>query len=170
MPKQSIALQFNPSFILWVFLLPVLAFIVVSALNNNLGLAPDVTFNTITGKKIALHDLRGKPVLVTFWATDCPGCLQEIPDLVALHQQGLDIIAVAMSYDPPNHVIDLSKAHQLSYHIALDLTADIARAFGNVNVIPSTFLIAPNGAIVLQKMGAINADEIKTFLKTLKQG
>ena len=117
--------------------------------------APDVTFTTITGKKIALKDLRGKPVIVTFWATDCPACIKEIPDLIDLytqyHHRGLEMIAVAMYYDPPNHVVNMTKARQLPYNVALDLKAEHAHAFGDVQLTPSTFLIGPDGSVALKR-------------------
>jgi peroxiredoxin len=129
----------------------ILAFISINAINRISTKAPDATFTTITGKKIALKDLRGKPVIVTFWATDCPGCIKEIPDLIDFytqyHKQGLEIIAVAMYYDPPNHVITLTEDLQLPYHVALDLNAEHAHTFGDVQLIPSTFLISPDGLI-----------------------
>jgi len=56
--------------------------------------------------------------------------------------QGLEIIAVAMYYDPPNHVITLAEDLQLPYHVALDLKAEHAHTFGDVQLIPSTFLIS----------------------------
>ena len=68
-------------FILLASLLLLVAFISINAVNPVTSKAPDVTFTTITGKKIALKELRGKPVIVTFWATDCPACLKEIPAL-----------------------------------------------------------------------------------------
>ncbi|MCK5121992.1 MAG: TlpA family protein disulfide reductase, partial [Methylococcales bacterium] len=96
--------------------------------------APAASFTSITGKKIELAQLQGKPVIITFWATDCPGCIKEIPHLIELYQQfhpkGLEIIAVAMYYDPPSHVVAMTKAKQLPYHVALDLKAEHANAFG----------------------------------------
>ena len=142
--------------------------------NKNLASAPDVTLNTITGKKIALKELRGHTVLVTFWATDCPGCIKEIPHLIDLythyHRQGLEIIAVAMAYDPPNHVIALTQDLQLPYNVALDLNGEIAHAFGDVQLTPNTFLISPQGLIVLQKTGAFDPAEMKTLIATLTKG
>ncbi len=136
--------------------------------------APDATFTTITGKKIALNALRGKPVLVTFWATDCPGCLEEIPHLVDLyrnyHERGLEIIAVAMYYDPPNHVVNMTKDKSLPYEVALDLQAEHARAFGDVRLTPTTFLITPDGSIALQKIGAFDPDDMKTRIEALLKG
>jgi peroxiredoxin len=136
--------------------------------------APDATFTTITGKKIALNTLRGKPVLVTFWATDCPGCMEEIPHLIDLyrnyHERGLEIIAVAMYYDPPNHVVTLTKDQSLPYEVALDLQAEHARAFGDVRLTPTTFLITPDGSIALQKIGAFDPDDMKTRIEAMLKG
>jgi peroxiredoxin len=174
MPEQSPSLTVKTRFILLVTLLIVLVFILVSVINRTAIQAPDVTFTSITGKKIALKELRGKPVIVTFWATDCPGCIKEIPHLIDLytqyHQQGLEIIAVAMYYDPPNHVINLTENRQLPYHIALDLTAEHAQAFGDVQLTPSTFLISPDGLIALKKTGMFDPAEIKTLIETFIKG
>jgi peroxiredoxin len=137
-------------------------------------IAPETTFSTITGKKIALHELRGKPIIVTFWATDCASCIQEIPHLIELYQQyhdkGLEIIAVAMAYNPPNHVIEMTKTQQLPYDIALDMQAENAHAFGDVSLTPTTFLIAPDGQIALQKTGLFDLTEIKTQLSIFTKG
>jgi peroxiredoxin len=136
--------------------------------------APETTFSTITGKKIALHELRGKPVIVTFWATDCASCIKEIPHLVELyrqyHDKGLEIIAVAMAYDPPNHVLEFTKTEQLPYHVALDMQTENAHAFGDVSLTPTTFLIAPDGQIALQKTGLFDLTEIKTQLSLFTKG
>ena len=172
MPKQFSRSTFR--IILLTSLSLVLAFIALDPINRISTKAPDVTFTTITGKKIALKDLRGKPVIVTFWATDCPGCIKEIPDLIDLyaryHKQGLEIIGVAMYYDPPNHVVSMTEDRQLHYHVALDLKAEHAFAFGDVQLIPRTFLISPDGLIDLKITGAFDPAEIKTHIETLIKG
>ncbi len=136
--------------------------------------APDVTFTELTGKKIALKDLRGKPVIVTFWATDCPSCIEEIPDLIDLysryHASGLEMIAVAMYYDPPNHVVDMTQAKQLPYPVALDLTSEHAQAFGGIMFTPSTFLIGPDGSIVKKQTGLFNPAKMKESIESLLKG
>ncbi len=132
--------------------------------------APAVNFMTLKGEKIELKKWRGKPVLVTFWATDCPSCVQEVEDFRGLYQQfhpkGLEIIAVAMAYDPPNHVVEMTRAKQIPYSVALDLRGDIARAFNNVSVTPTTFLINPAGQIVFSKVGLFN---FKTMQDKIQQ-
>ena len=161
-------------FILLAFLLPVLAFLALGVIERYAQLAPQVTFNTLVGKRITLKELRDKPVIVTFWASDCPACLKEIPDFIDLykqyHHQGLEIIAVAMFYDPPNRVINLTRQQQLPYPVALDLEGEIAHAFGDVHIIPTSFLIAPDGSIALQKTGLLDINEIKTYLTTYFKG
>jgi peroxiredoxin len=174
-PRSKLKTRFAATrFILLVPLCLVLVFISIYLLNHVSAKTPDVTFTNITGKKIALKDLHGKPVVVTFWATDCPGCMKEIPHLIDLyshyHKQGLEIIAVAMYYDPPNHVVTMTKDQQLAYDVALDLKAEHAHAFGDVQLIPSTFLISPDGLIVLKKTGAFDPAEMKTRIETLTKG
>lgn len=179
MPEQfppSIAkIRITPSrLILLAPLILILVVISTNLINHISSKAPDVTFTTITGKKIAMKDLRGKPVIVTFWATDCPTCIKEIPDLIDLyakyHKQGLEIIAVAMYYDPPNHVVSMTENRNLPYYVALDLKAEHAHAFGDVNLIPSTFLIGPDGLIHLKITGAFDPAEMKSRIETLTKG
>jgi peroxiredoxin len=179
MPEQLPASTIKTRFIRYRFfvlaaLVLGLAVLSIAALNRIDTQAPDVTFMTVTGQKIALKALRGKPVIVTFWATDCSGCLEEIPQLIDLythyHPQGLEIIAVALYYDPPNHVITLTEDQHLPYHVALDLTAEIAHAFGDVQLIPSTFLIAPDGLIALKKTGVFVPAEIKPLIEKFTKG
>ncbi|MDD5277564.1 MAG: TlpA disulfide reductase family protein [Methylovulum sp.] len=170
---------FSPKQTLFVLLAAIALMLLLWLVNNErVGRlldtpAPEVTFTTITGQNVALKALRGKPAIVTFWATDCPACIKEIPHLRALyrryHAQGLEIVAVAMHYDPPSHVIAMTQEQQLPYLVALDLNAQHAHAFGDVMLTPSTFLISPDSAIVLNKTGAFDyADmqkQIEHFLK-----
>lgn len=122
--------------------------------------APDVRFKTITNKTIALNKLRGKVVLITFWASNCASCLKEIPDFISLYNdyqnKGLEIIAIAMYYDRPNFVVDTAKVYDIPYDIALDLDMKLATAFGDVSFTPTTFLINPKGEIIFQETGIIN--------------
>jgi len=157
-----------------LLLLLLISIVLSMGCSKTITSAPDVTFTTITGKKIALKDLRGKPVVVTFWATDCPSCIEEIPDLIDLytryHATGLEMIAVAMYYDPPNHVVDMTKARQLPYNVALDVNSKHAEAFGGVMFTPSTFLIAPDGSVVKKEIGLFDSAKMKTTIESLLKG
>lgn len=136
-----------------------------------LGQAPAVTLKTLDGDAVELQELRGKPVLVTFWATTCPGCMKEIPHLIDLHQafheRGLSIFGVAMSYDPPNQVVEFTESRDLPYRIALDVEGKVAQAFGDVMLTPTTFLIAPDGRIVMQKIGQFDTDRVRSMIESM---
>lgn len=131
--------------------------------------APALNVTTLDGEQLSLNELRGEPVLVTFWATDCPGCVKEIPHLIELHQdygpRGLTILAIAMAYDPPNHVVAMREARDLPYRIALDIDGEAARAFGNVNVTPTSFLINPQGRIVRHKLGEMDMSKVRAQIE-----
>lgn len=134
-------------------------------------LNPDLSFTTIDGQTLTLKKLNGKPVLVNFWATDCPSCIAEIPHLIELHRQyahrGLSIIAVAMYYDPPNHVLTLAKDQQLPYAVALDPEQTLAKAFGNVQLTPTSFLLNGDGNIVWKQLGSIDRQALQQKLDAL---
>lgn len=122
--------------------------------------APDINLTTMQNEQIRLSDMKGKPVLVVFWATSCTGCIKEMPHLVELyhkhHGSGLELIGISMPYDRPDHVASLVKQKQLPYKIVMDLQGDAVRAFGNVQLTPTSFLISPSGNIVMQKIGEMN--------------
>ena len=121
--------------------------------------APSETFETISGQPIQLSSLIGKPVLITFWATDCPACVREIPHLIDLYQQyhakGLEIIAVSMYYDIPSHVVEMTRMKQIPYPVTLDISAQHAKAFGQVMLTPTTFLIDAKGIILDKFIGKL---------------
>jgi len=133
--------------------------------------APNISINTLDGKKIALSSLKGRPILVTFWATDCPGCIKEIPHLKAIHAdyaaKGVSIIAIAMKHDRPDHVIAMTENKKLPYKVALDPTGDAAKAFGDVRLTPTTFLIAPNSTIAMHKLGVFDEKKMRQRLDQL---
>lgn len=134
-------------------------------------MAPDVSFKTISNKQIHLNQLQGKVLLISFWASNCASCLKEIPDLISLyqeyHQRGLEIIAIAMYYDRPNYVVETRKNYQIPYDIALDLDMDLATAFGNVALTPTTFLLSPQGEIIYQITGSFDLQAMRTRIQTL---
>lgn len=136
--------------------------------------APEVTFTTIAGEKIPLSAWRGKPVIVMFWATDCPACLKEIPHWQQLyrqyHAQGLEMIAVTMYYDPPSRVVAFAHSEMLAYPVALDFRAEHAKAFGRVELTPTTFVIDGGGDIVKQITGMTDPNAVKNLIEQLLTG
>jgi peroxiredoxin len=136
--------------------------------------APPVAFTTITGQKIELQQLRGKMVLVNFWATSCPGCVQEMPKLSdtykAYHDKGFEIVAVAMDYDPPDHVLHFADKNKLPFAVALDTDGSLAKAFGDVQVTPTSYIIDQQGHIVQRVMGEVNFMSLKSLLDQKLKG
>lgn len=126
--------------------------------------APDVGFTLLDGKEIQLTQLKGKPVLLNFWATSCEPCRREIPELIALQQEfssgGVKFIGVAMAHDRPDQVLAFKQAFKITYPIALDTNSAIASAF-DVQVIPVTLLISPRGQIVYRHKGVVNMDDMR---------
>ncbi len=139
-----------------VLLLGALAY--VTLFTEGLGKAPDITVTTLDDQKIALGK-PGKPVLVNFWATTCPGCIAEMPHLAEMKRQLGDrftLIAVAMAYDPLDQVKNYINAHDYPFAFVHDSDGRIAEAFGGVSLTPTSFLIAPNGNIVYKKVGEVD--------------
>ena len=143
---------------------PVLIAVLVAGLGaaaylslNNKQSAPDVTFHAIDGEKISSASLRGKVVMVNFWATSCTTCVAEMPQMVDTYNkfkaQGLEFVAVAMSYDPPNYVMNYAETRQLPFKVALDADGSAAKAYGNVAMTPTTFVIGKDGKILKRYLG-----------------
>ena len=122
--------------------------------------APQLSLSTLDGKQIALDSLRGKVVLVNFWATSCPGCVKEMPQLVETfrkyHDRGLEVIAVAMSYDPPEYVRNYTLQSALPFTVALDVDGKAAQAFNQVKLTPTTFIIGKYGHILQQTLSELD--------------
>lgn len=122
--------------------------------------APDVTFTTIEGKTINMADLKDKVVLVNFWATDCPGCIKEMPDLIQTYRtykdKGFEIVAVSMPYDPPQQVVNYTKAKQLPFPVMHDGNSEMVNAFGGVNLTPTTFIYDKQGNRLNRIMGELD--------------
>lgn len=145
-----------------------LSYLFTTILDNT----PDeIVFKTITGETINLASLAGKPVLLTFWASDCASCLAEIPDLKQLYEnyqaKGLIIIAIAMFYDPPDQVVAASKVYGLPYPVVLDPDGQLASAFGQVKLTPTHILIDRFGKQILHKLGGLTLPEWQGWLDQL---
>lgn len=118
---------------------------------------PSVAYTLLDGSKSTTDELRGKVVLVNFWATSCTTCVKEMPHIVSTHEKfkgrGYETIAVAMSYDPPAYVINFAETRKLPFGVAIDNTGHIAKSFGNVKVTPTSVLINKKGEIVKRFVG-----------------
>ena len=153
-PRRVAGLTINQT----MSLLVILGFVLFVALSLfKKESAPAVSFRTLNGEQIAMESLRGKVVLVNFWATSCSTCVQEMPEMVETYKKysdrGLEFIAVAMSYDPPNYVLNYSESRQLPFKVALDSDGQAAKSFGDVKLTPTTFVIGKDGSILKRYVG-----------------
>lgn len=141
---------------------------------NSHDSAPDVTFTSIKGEKITLASLRGKVVMVNFWATSCTTCVGEMPKMIETYNkyksQGLEFVAVAMKYDPPNYVVNFAQTRQLPFKVALDVTGDAAKAYGDVALTPTTFLIDKQGKIIKRYVGEPEFESLHHLLEKALAG
>jgi len=132
--------------------------------------APAVTFQTLDGQQIDMQSLAGKAVLVKFWATSCVTCVQQMPDTVSYydtyHPQGLEVIAVAMSYDPIDFVRQFTTSRELPFTVATDTDGSVAMGFGDVKLTPIAFVIDRNGKILKRFLGNYDKKDMTTTIES----
>jgi peroxiredoxin len=154
-------------FIIYAVLGGVLAVLVYMGLTQKAS-APALTMTTLSGQTIDLAQLRGKTVVVNFWATSCPGCVKEMPQLVDVYQRyhgkGLEIVAVAMNYDPAENVRQFTAEQRLPFPVVMDTQGDIAHAFGEVKLTPTSFVIDADGHIAEQTIGDLDFAKLRQRL------
>ena len=133
--------------------------------------APASTFVLLDGSKQSTADLKGRVTLVNFWATSCTTCVGEMPKIVATYDKykarGFDTLAVAMSYDPPAYVVNYTETRKLPFKVAIDNTGEVAKAWGEVQLTPTTYLVNKRGEIVKRYVGEPNFDELHALIEKL---
>ena len=151
----------------------VLAILVASALASCSGrqAAPQFSYTLLDGTRASSEALRGKVVLVNFWATSCASCVKEMPQIVATYRQfqarGFETLAVAMSYDAPASVSDFAQSRGLPFGVIIDNTGAIAKAFSGVQGTPTTFVIDKRGAIAKRIVGEPDFAELSRLVDRL---
>ncbi len=158
----------------WAAGVAVAAFAAVGAyvyLDTGRAEAPASTFVLLDGSSKSTADLKGKVTLVNFWATSCTTCVAEMPEIVATYNKynskGFDTLAVAMSYDPPSYVVNFAETRKLPFQVAIDNTGSVAKAWGDVRLTPSTFIVNKRGEIVKTYVGAPNFPELHQLIEKL---
>ena len=125
--------------------------------------APDFQFQTADGQSTSLSNLRGKPVLLNFWATECPPCVWEMPWLQEVYEEwsakGLVLLAINIG-ESSSRVQEFMQSEGLSLPVVLDEEGDIAQKY-NIIGIPSTFFVDKEGVIRAMRIGVFrNKKEI----------
>ena len=133
------------------------------------AVAHEFTFKDIQGKVQRLSDYRGKWVLVNFWATWCPPCLEEIPDLIALHNAHKDtnlvVIGIALEYASRKGVTEFVAQHAIPYPIVLG-DHRMAGQVGEVDGLPTTYLFDPEGKQVAHQEGPITRENVEEYIRS----
>ena len=133
--------------------------------------APESTFVLLDGSRKTTADLKDKVTLVNFWATSCTTCVAEMPQLVSTYDKykarGYQTIAVAMQYDPPSYVVNFAETRKLPFKVAIDNTGAVAKAWGDVKLTPTTYIVNKRGEIVKKYVGAPNFDELHKLIEKL---
>jgi len=127
---------------------------------NDKKQVPNLNLTAIDGKQISIASLKGKMLIVNFWATYCPGYIEEMPSLVSTykqyHKKGLEIIAVSIADDPPNQVLNFAQKNALPFIVVHDSDAKISQAFENVNLTPTSFIIDQKGHVIGKTIGKLD--------------
>lgn len=133
--------------------------------------APESTFVLLDGSRKTTADMKGKVTLVNFWATSCTTCVAEMPRIVSTYDKykarGYDTVAVAMSYDPPSYVVNYAQTRKLPFQVAIDNTGAVAKAWGDVQLTPTTFIVNRRGDIVKRYVGEPDFAELHRLIEKL---
>lgn len=128
--------------------------------------AVDITYRDINGQELNLSDYKGKWVVVNYWATWCPPCLEEIPDLIMFHEnhKEKDAIVIGVNMEEIDHsaLAEFVDDNLIGYPV-IPMVDDM-KPIGSVPGLPTTFLIDPEGKIAARRVGPVTAEGIERFI------
>jgi thiol-disulfide isomerase/thioredoxin len=130
---------------------------------------PAFSITDLDGRSVSLASLKGKVVLVNFWATWCPPCRAEIPDLVRLQERYRDkLVILGISEDEvaPEQVKAFTTGMKMNYTVAMS-TPELKKIFRGVSALPTTFVIDREGKLVRKHVGLLNAPETELEAQVL---
>ena len=137
--------------------------------NSSEAMAPDFVLTDTKGNQIKLSDYRGKVVILDFWATWCPPCRRGIPDLIDLqktYKNKLAVIGISLDTDSKKDVVPFIKEYGINYKVAYG-DNNVVQKYGNIQSIPTTFIIDQNGKIVNSYIGLQRKETFENQIKAL---
>ena len=131
--------------------------------------AIDFTLTDLDGKKVSLKDFRGKSVYLNFWATWCPPCRAEMPEIEKVYQQYKDkdfvVLAVDLGEDK-NTVKNFIRQNKYNFKVLLDSDQSVASQY-NISAIPVSYFIDKDGNVVAKRVGALSEEEMQSYVTQL---
>jgi len=145
--------------------------------NNTIKIKPNVIktkaidfkLKDINGKEMSLSDLKGKKVFLNFWATWCPPCKEEMPDIQKLYEEtkNSDLVIIAVEIgEPLSTVKSFIDNNKYSFKVLLDSDQSVSSKY-NIASIPTSYFIDVDGNIISKKIGGMNIDEMRSYIKSI---
>jgi peroxiredoxin len=131
--------------------------------------AVDFKLKDLDGNEVSLSDLKGKKVFLNFWATWCPPCKEEMPDIEKLYQEtkDSDLVIVAIEIgEPLSTVKSFIDSNKYNFKILIDPSQSVATQY-NIAAIPTSYFIDVDGNIISKNVGAMNIEQMRAYIKTL---
>lgn len=143
----------------------------VLMLAAGIACAQGFEFKDLQGQEQRLSDYRGKWVLVNFWATWCPPCLEEIPDLMELHEahKKSDLVVIGVALDSTKEsVVEFVAKKKVGYPIVFG-NYELAGQVGEVEALPTSYLFDPTGKLVSYQQGMVTRSSVESYIKSKTQ-
>jgi thiol-disulfide isomerase/thioredoxin len=132
--------------------------------------ADDFHVKLTDGQWLWLSKLKGKVVVLNFWATWCPACQQQIPRFLEVYKkyssQGLEILGLSIEQGEESEVISFIRSHKMSYPVAIADSA-LVSDYGPIDYIPTTFIVNKDGDIVDKHVGGLSSTQLESIIKPL---
>ena len=130
----------------------------------------DFSLPDAQGKPRNLSEFRGQWVVLNYWATWCPPCLEEIPDLILFHERhhGEDAMVLGINYEalPIEQLRAFIEENQITYPVHWNGEAEPPHPRLSIDALPMTYIISPEGELMARHAGSITADQLEAFIET----